>query len=132
MPRLTTVLTPIVLIAVGGMGLATAQSSSPFASKKKQQAWETPSVPTSAPSTPVPQAPSAPAGYGSATPNYSTPSSATSYPAPSYSNPVQASPDSPIATTAPIRTTTPPPSLASSTPTAVSYTHLTLPTICSV
>ena len=117
MPRLTTVLTPIVLIAVGGMGLATAQSSSPFASKKKQQAWETPSVPTSAPSIPVPQAPSAPAGYGSSTPNYSAPSSATSYPAPSHSNPVQASSDSPIVTTAPIRTAPPSPPLASSTPT---------------
>lgn len=32
--------TPLVFIAVAGMGLASAQSSSPFATKKKKQAWE--------------------------------------------------------------------------------------------
>jgi len=33
---------PVVILALAGMGLATAQSSSPFASKKRAQAWETP------------------------------------------------------------------------------------------
>jgi len=112
MPRLTTVLTPIVLIALGGMGLATAQSSSPFASKKKQQAWETPQATPSTPAPYAPAAPSAPTAYGSATPNYAPPASAPSYPAPSYSNPSQISSDAPIATTAPIRPTPP----SSSTP----------------
>ena len=34
--------TPFVILALAGMGLATAQSSSPFASKKRAQAWEQP------------------------------------------------------------------------------------------
>lgn len=82
---------PLAIIALAGMGLATAQSSSPFASKKRTQAWE-----QAAPSSQnVPQtAPS----Y--AAPSYSTPAySAPTHQASSYTAPaVPAAVDAPIAT----------------------------------
>ena len=75
---------PLALLALAGMGLATAQSSSPFASNKKAQAWETPAS-SQARAQPqawqnVPQA--------APTPSYAAqPYSAPSYSAPSYSAP---------------------------------------------
>ena len=52
---------PLALLALAGMGLATAQSSSPFASNKKAQAWERPVQPYQAPAYDAPayQAPAA-------------------------------------------------------------------------
>lgn len=41
-PRFLYTAAPLAVLAVTGMGLASAQSSSPFASKTKTQAWETP------------------------------------------------------------------------------------------
>ncbi len=40
---------PLAVIALGGIGLASAQSSSPFASKKPRQAWEQPAAPAPTP-----------------------------------------------------------------------------------
>ena len=92
MPRLTTTLVPLSILAVAGIGLASAQTSSPFASKKKRQAWEVP-VPQTAPlpaaptkTVPAPTLPRqvAPSQtYG--TPAYTTPS----YETLSYDLPVQ-------------------------------------------
>jgi len=92
MPRLTTTLVPLSILAVAGIGLASAQTSSPFASKKKRQAWEVPAPQTAplpaAPTQTVP-APTLPRQvapsqtYG--TPAYTTPS----YQAPSYDLPIQ-------------------------------------------
>ncbi len=70
--------TPIAILAIAG--LATAQSSSPFASKKKQQAWDVPAE-QSAPSYSAPS-------YSA--PNYSTPPSYSA--PPSYSTPTYTSP----------------------------------------
>ncbi len=92
--------TPLAILAVAGMGLASAQSSSPFSSKKKQQAWEQP-VRAASPVAPVnwqaqPQTPSAtqilPApttkmrSYSSSNPPRNMParSAAPSYSAPNY------------------------------------------------
>ena len=99
---------PLGFIAVAGMGLATAQSSSPFASKKASQAWEQPAASQqtyTAPSHTAPNynnAPSYSAPTYNAAPSYTPPASYTapaSYTPPSYTvPPVPASPDAPIAT----------------------------------
>lgn len=67
--RLLSTATPFVILAVAGMGLASAQSSSPFATKKKQQAWDMP-VPT------APQTAAQPSTYQP----YSAPNTAPVYP----------------------------------------------------
>ena len=100
--------TPIAIIALAGMGLATAQSSSPFASKKRAQAWE--------------QQPAAP----QAAPSYSAPAyAAPAYSAPPQQPPVYQAPSVPTAfvpssTDAPIATrprrSTALPSYSASTP----------------
>lgn len=80
---------PFVILALAGMGLATAQSSSPFATNKRAQAWE-----TQAPPTPY-QAPyQAPAQTFGQAP-YQAPLQS---PAPQYKAPQAASPSAPIAT----------------------------------
>jgi len=61
---------PLAVLALAGMGLATAQSSSPFASKSRAQAWE--------------QQPAAPAAAANA---WEVPAQTTSYQAPSYQAP---------------------------------------------
>lgn len=94
---------PVALIALAGMGLATAQSSSPFASEKTTQAWETPAQPSrnAAPAY-------NPAPAYTPQPSYTAPAAYTAppaYSAPQYTlPPVPASDDAPIAT-APRRTT---------------------------
>ena len=95
---------PLAILALAGMGLATAQSSSPFASKSRAQAWE--------------QQPAAPAPRANAweVPAQTAPYQTTSSPAPSFSAPsyrppaqtaayrapaaaqIPSSPDAPIAT----------------------------------
>ncbi len=46
-PKLSYVLGPAIIVALGSITVASAQS--PFANKKKQQAWETPQAPSAAP-----------------------------------------------------------------------------------
>jgi len=48
MSRFLVSVAPLAIIALGGIGLASAQSSSPFASKKPRQAWEQPAAPAPA------------------------------------------------------------------------------------
>lgn len=99
---------PLAILALAGMGLATAQSSSPFASNNRAQAWE------QQPSAPAPAAAwNVPAQTTSYEPTSYEPTSYTApaYQAPSYPAPVQnpvyrapaavqipASTDAPIAT----------------------------------
>ena len=94
---------PLTFIALAGMGLATAQSSSPFAAKQATQAWETPAQPTYNAQTAytynAPQAYSAPPSYAPQ-PSYAPAAAPLAEAvAPSYRlAPVPASPDAPIAT----------------------------------
>ena len=76
---------PLAVLALAGMSLATAQSSSPFAAKSRVQAWETPASQT---------APAAAA--------WEVPAQTTSYQAPVYRAPVQnKSYQAPVASKAP-------------------------------
>lgn len=79
---------PLAIVALAGMGLATAQSSSPFAPKTSQQAWD--------------QQPAAPRMAPQGTLSYNAAPStvaAPSYQAPSYHAPaIPASADAPITT----------------------------------
>jgi len=105
--------TSIAIIALAGMGLATAQSSSPFASKKRAQAWEqTPAAPQAAPAYTAPiQQSSAPQAQTYQAPAYQTPT----YRAPSVpTTSMPSSPDAPIATRP--RRSTALPSYSASTP----------------
>ena len=107
--------TPFFFLALAGMGLATAQSNSPFASKSKSQAWEDPPAQSAAPqswSVPASQTPAqqsqpapvysqpsyAPSTYAppsNAAPTYAPPSNAApSYSPPTYSEPAYAAPTS--------------------------------------
>ena len=88
---------PLAVLALAGMGLATAQSSSPFASKNRAQAWE------QQPAAPAPQAQrwSAP----TQTQTYQPPVAA--YSAPTYSAPTYSgsgAPTMPTSADAPIAT----------------------------
>jgi hypothetical protein len=92
---------PLAIIALTGVGLAAAQSSSPFASKKTTQAWETPAQ---QPASPAPAYNPAPAFNPQ--PQYAAPNVAPAaytaprrISAPQYTlPPVPASADAPIAT----------------------------------
>ncbi len=91
---------PLALLALAGMGLATAQSSSPFASKKTSQAWETPAAPTQAPTArPMQNWQNAPTQDAYTAPPTYNPAPAFN-PQPAYAPPppVPASAEAPIAT----------------------------------
>ena len=84
MPRLLFSAGPVIVLALGAGMVASAQSSSPFASKKKTQAWETPQAGQPAPApapAPRPAAPGQPTGY--APPAYARPRYSAPAPAPS-------------------------------------------------
>ena len=71
---------PLAVLALAGMGLATAQSSSPFASKTRAQAWEQqPAAPRTAPTTANANA-------------WDVPAQTTSYQAPAYQAPTYQAP----------------------------------------
>ena len=96
--RLLLTSAPFFFLALAGMGLATAQSNSPFASKSRSQAWEDPPAESAAPqSWSVPET-QTPARQSSPAPVYSQPSyapppnAAPSYAAPSYSPPSNSEP----------------------------------------
>ncbi|MEP3655904.1 MAG: porin [Litorimonas sp.] len=103
---------PLAILALAGVGLAAAQSSSPFASKSRVQAWE--------------QQPAAPSAPQTTSTNWNIPAQTTSYSAPSYAAPAQPAPyqapatgipasaDAPIATTP--RRSAPMKSYSSTTP----------------
>ena len=88
---------PLAISALAGVGLAAAQSSSPFASKKAAQAWETPAPQQAAPAPAYNPAPAF-----NPQPSYTAPAAYTAPPrvsAPQYTlPPVPASADAPIAT----------------------------------
>ena len=90
---------PLAILALAGMGLATAQSSSPFASKSSAKAWEQGLAPQTAP-----------------VQNQNTAAwQAPAYPAPTYQAPaIPASADAPISTQP--RRSTPMKSYSSATP----------------
>lgn len=97
---------PLAILALAGMGLATAQSSSPFASKSRAQAWEQQPAPQGAPV----QAWNAPAYQA---PAYQAPVQNTAYRAPTTSqipSSIPSSADAPIMTR-PRRSTTLAPSM---------------------
>ena len=79
---------PFFVLALAGMGLATAQSSSPFAGKKRAQAWE---------QQPAPSVSAAPQSWG--IPSSAQTAAPSSFAPPSIAAPaIPASPDVPIAT----------------------------------
>lgn len=93
MPRFLATAAPLAIIAIGGISLASAQSSSPFASQKKQQAWEQPAPTQAVPAQtfpaqtfPAQQIPTQPV------PTYQPPlNQAPAQAAPSYAPPVSGS-----------------------------------------
>ena len=125
--RFLSTATPLAVLALAGMGLATAQSSSPFATKKRAQAWE--QQPAPQPSVQSPSQASYSAAPTSAwnapgqtspyqAPSYTAPAKPATYQAPAYrapaAAPISASPDAPIATSP--RRSTSLPSYSANTP----------------
>ncbi len=100
--RFTSYIVPVTLLTAGVFTVASAQSSSPFANKKKKQAWEQPQVtqPAPQPATTYPQP-----TYTE--PTYTQPSySAPSYPSSQTMERRPASSDYPVVTSSQPATTT--------------------------
>jgi hypothetical protein len=83
--RFLTCAGPVLILALGGLNLASAQSASPFAKKKdKRQAWETAPAPAPAPVLPQSSAPYSPPVQNQYVPPAQARPAPTPTPAPSY------------------------------------------------